>query len=282
MTWISDLREAWESQGVSSGYTRLFCPACPERHGSPDRRRSVSLNQDNGWWKCWRCGWRGRFDGYEFDSEDFSPATQGELEEPSDFVLLEGVTPDTLPAWKFLKRRRVCREVAQEAGLGFARMGEHQGRVIMPIPGPQGDWIGWVGRDTRAKPWIPYWTAKGMDRRSVFFNDAAVREDRSFPLILTEGPLDALRHWPHAAACLGKPAKGQIERLKKVKRPIVIALDGDAWREGLGLARALRMSATPKVWALKLPPKRDLDDLDVDEVRAAVAYTVKNETDTVL
>ncbi|MBA60078.1 MAG: hypothetical protein CMQ40_13025 [Gammaproteobacteria bacterium] len=209
-------------------------------------------------------------------------ATSVQVEDPSDFVLLNTVTPETLPAWKFLKRRRVSMEVTQQAGLGFARMGEHQGRIIMPIPGPRGDWIGWVGRDTRPKPWIPYWTAKGMDRRSVFFNDAAVREDRSFPLILTEGPLDVLRHWPHAAGCLGKPAKGQIARLAKVKRPIVVALDGDAWRAGLGLARALRVRGSPKVWALRLPPKRDLDDLDVGEVRAAVDYAVKNETDTVL
>ena len=47
-----------------------------------------------------------------------------------------------------------------------------------------------------------------------------------------EGGFDALRHWPHAVACLGKPPKHQLERLATCSRPVVFCLDGDAWEEG--------------------------------------------------
>jgi hypothetical protein len=266
----------------SSGHARVRCPACLAKTGREDYRKSVSVNLRNGWWKCWRCDTRGRVPGDWGDADDLSPDDGWEdvddYEEPSDYVQLGGGSSSLAyaPALQFLAKRRVPSEVYIAARVGYARTGQHGRRVIFPVLDADGAWRGWVGR--HIGDGVPkYLTAPGMNRRRLFYNDAAVH-DGTDPLLVVEGVFDALRHWPRAAACLGKPTHDQLARLAALRRPIIVALDGDAWREGLAAAESLRFRGAD-AYAVRLPPTTDPDTLDPQRLSAGVAYCLAAGSD---
>jgi len=266
----------------ASGHVRVGCPACIDRVGRADRKRSCSVNTRNGWWRCFRCDFRGRLPGFD-DADGFEDDSEGwedvptEVEEPSDFHALPGMARSLEAPRKYLRERGISFEAVKGAGLGYAIRGKHRGRIIMPIDSPSGTRLGWVGR-TILERGRKYHTAEGMNRRVTFYNDAALSTGSS-PLVVTEGPFDALRHWPTAVACLGKPTPDHIGRLRVLDRPVVIALDGDAWREGLSVARSLRLSGV-RAYALALPPCEDLGSTEPEKIAEAVAWAVDHESDT--
>lgn len=282
MSWRDEVNTAVEGETAGrSGYTRVNCPACDDRVGKRDRKSSVSVNLRDGWWRCWRCDWRGRLNGYDDDDieddEGWEDVEEVEIERPSEYWELSKPSYFLEAPRKYLRSRDVHENLWTQARLGYAMRGKHSGRIIMPIWGDDGHWLGWVGRHI-GKSTIPYWTAKGMDRRSLFYNNIALGRTTEVPLVVTEGPFDALRHWPDAVAALGKPTEDHIAVLRQCKRPIVIALDGDAWSEGLGVAQILRTFGR-KAYALALPPVEDLDSTDPNLVRYGIRYTMENETD---
>lgn len=285
MSWRDDIHEAVDGVSRRTGYTRTNCPACDERVGKTDRKSSVSINLSNGWWRCWRCDWRGRLRDYDDADIDFDDPSDGwedvaeerEIEKPSEYFPLPGIYL-LEAARKYLRSRSIHENLWTQARLGYAMRGTHRNRIIMPIWRYDGHWIGWVGRHIGRTP-INYWTAKGMDRRSVFYNDIALSEVTDTPLIVTEGPMDALRHWPDAVAALGKPTGDHIDRLCACKRPIVIALDGDSWREGLAIAQRLRHKDR-RAYAIALPATEDLDSTDPNLVRYGVRRSIERNEDT--
>lgn len=284
MNYRDEVEAAVEGmRGGESGYVRVSCPACPDRVGKIDLKRSVSVNLRRGWYKCWRCDWRGRLPGFDddfFDEDDGWEDVEIEIEMPSDYHKLPGVAFALLSAREYLAKRNLSPEVIEGAELGYAVKGKSAGRIIMPIHGPDGAWLGWVGRAVRKGMRPVYWTAAGMDRRTTFYNDLALDAPADAPpLIVTEGPFDALRWWPDAVACLGKPTPEHMIRLRACKRRLIIALDGDAWQESIGIARVLRMQGR-EAYALALPRGEDLDTTDTTLVREGIAYALKNKTDT--
>src|SRR5262249_30190976 len=82
------------------------------------------------------------------------------------------------------------------------------------------------------------------------------------PLLLVEGVFDALPHWPHAAAFLGKPTGAHLAALDKHRgRPIVVILDGDAWEQGWAVAQRVRALGVPSIASVKLPAGFDPGEL---------------------
>jgi DNA primase len=116
-------------------------------------------------------------------------------------------------------------------------------------------------------------SATGFDRERNVFNAAALAVDTDDPLLVVEGTFDALPYWPDVVALLGKPSEGQIGLLLTACRPLVVALDGDAWLESEMLAARLELDGARATW-LKLPPKRDPGDLEPARVVAAARRAV--------
>jgi len=280
MATNAEIQERIEGESPNSaGYYHIHCPDCQTAR---ERKPKMYVSTHSGWWKCWRCGVTGRLPGdwEEVDDDGWEdvPEERPPIEEPSEYHALPGTHRLLEPARAYLRGRGVPDHVVAEARLGYARKGDHAQRVIMPIPGPDGEWLGWVGAAIRRPHPVPYWTAGNMDRESTFYNDCALARVTEEPLLVTEGPFDALRHWPNAVACLGKPTPSQIKRLRRAQRPLIIALDGDSWREGVGVAESLRVDGR-RAYAVVLPRGQDLDDTDPELVRAAVAMAVEHATD---
>jgi DNA primase len=107
---------------------------------------------------------------------------------------------------------------------------------------------------------LTYCYPRGMNRDGLLYNAPALQEQTARPCYIVEGSLDALALWPDAVAVLGKPLKSQLRILAAAKRPLVVALDGDAWNEGQALAWTLQ-SLGVRAASVRLPPKTDPDEV---------------------
>lgn len=267
----------------ASGYVRATCPACPQRHGTPDRHQSLSV-APSGWWKCWRCGSRGKlapeYDG-EFDdleSHEELANRLGAAALPDGYVPLWGPEARTstacVPALDYLAGRHVLDAVIEDAELGVVLRGDLAHRIIIPAWGPTGELVGWQARtycDAEPKAL----SAPGMQRGTFLYNGGATISD---PVYVVEGPFDAFSLWPDAVATWGKPTDHHVHVLMQwsARRRIVLALDGDAWLEAKGIAMRmyLHSAGCRRVVALRLPPGEDPASLGGAAVRALAAQAL--------
>ena len=260
---------------------RVNCPLCTDR-GKPsrDRDRSMAFYPASGFYKCFRCRAMGIVDGVGTVQVKTASGRQSCME-------LEGVAylrnEDTrrsahaAPALQYLRKRKIPERVWSDANLAVGVTGEFIHRIVVPLVGADGQLWGAVGRAWNPDP-LPYRTMEGMARDRLF-NDAALDVETRHPVLVVEGIFDALPFYPHAVACLGKPSPPQIDRLAASRRPVVVCLDGDAWREAEVLMLKLRMRGVEAAF-LRLPGGTDPNDLDPNELTAQAANLIEGENRT--
>lgn len=271
------LASAAEAVGVGE-WRRANCRYCLLRKGTEDQKASFGIH-DSGYFHCFRCGARGFLD-LGHDAPDPAAAPKPEVPEPTfleDFVEL-GTWPGdsallTLPARRYLEGRGVRKEIWHECQIGICTEGYFAERIIVPVIDPTGAWRGWVGRAWSPDALMRYRYPRGMKRGELFWNERALYEETDAPVFIVEGCFDALPHYPHAVACLGKPSRKQTAKIAKARRPVVVALDGDAWQEGLALSMLLKLDGV-RATSLQLPPKTDPGNIPPSELltmaRAAI------------
>jgi DNA primase len=108
------------------------------------------------------------------------------------------------------------------------------------------------------------------------FNKSELFIDTPAPIFVVEGVFDALALYPHAVAVLGKPTTAQENIIAKTKRPICVALDGDAWQEGWAFAMRLRVRGRT-AHPLKLPPCEDPATLGLAWLKEAYALHITTD-----
>lgn len=270
MSWREEVIESISGRTGRGKYIRINCPACLDRVGKVDYDKSISINTRSGWWKCWRCNWRNRLDGFDDETESEWEDVEQEdapLKMPSSYASLlyngELSTHQLLrPGINYAKARNLSIDIIKEAEIGYSYSGEHRKRLILPVLGPFG-WVGWTGRCIDDSSYIKYHTSEGFNRNKYLYGPTTLKDY----VILTEGPIDCLRVWPYGISTLGKPTLEQlntfIERI--AGRPVVVALDGDSWREGIGIRDILRVHDV-EAQAMILPPKRDLGGADRKDI----------------
>lgn len=243
------------------GYIRAACPICPYVIGTEDRHAALSVNANNGWYRCWRCGSKGRISGYGYGDEGSDSEADSPITLPEGYYSLEDSRCEgSLLAQQvrdYLARRLVTPEAAREAEIGFTVRGRYSHRIIVPVVDGDGSLVGWVGRSLDDNAKLRYIYPEGMERGEYLFNEAALSRTDSHPLLVVEGCFDALPYFPQACAVLGKPSAGHIRKLRESPRKLVVALDGDAAREGYALMLQLQMMGKDNVGWVCLPPGED-------------------------
>lgn len=252
----------------SQGWIRGTCPACPVRVGRPDRKQSLGV-QVNGVYHCFRCGLSGKLRGFVTARSTRSPPKPvTAAEKPEGYLPLWGMSGNAVvarDAQEYLRGRGIMPRLVEDTQIGACISGRFAGRVIVPVlSDDKVSWLGWVGRTWAKVAARPYLYPSGM--RRVIYNHAALL--RSDPVYIVEGVFDALAHWPHACALLGKCSNEQLDALMGAKAPLVIVLDGDAHEEGWALAQKLRF-AGKRAGSIRLPPGVDPDAVDPDVLAAA-------------
>lgn len=267
----------------SGTFRRGLCLVCVLRTGKADRRGSFSFNTATGFYQCFKCAIVGRLDGYDaVDMKLATPEDRPVMERPEGFYELcrgDGRGAESLePARRFLRKRGLVDEgVWKQAHVGACIEGYFTDRVIVPVLSPDGEWLGHVGRAWVKKHPVPYLYPKGMNRRDVLYNHRALLPPEwdpateaglrlagdAPPVFVVEGVMDVLSLWPDAVALLGKPSDPQVYALADSVRPIVVCLDGDAWREGEELAMRLQLEGQ-RAGSIRLPPTKDPDEVPRD------------------
>jgi hypothetical protein len=294
-------REAYASAKftTASGFARVNCPFCPTRIGKVDRKQCFSVSTTSGWWRCWRCGVSGRLDG---DWEDVQERPEEQqvrpMTLPEGFYEL-GVEPAvsamcfeeareylTTPIGQRTSTGEKGRGLAavstwREAHIGAVLRGKMADRVVVPILSPEGICWGWVGRTWHPGAERPYHNASGMTVGSDgnLFNHAALLRKTEKPVLVMEGVFDSLHVWPDSVALLGKATEAQFEALAASPRPVVVALDGDAWREGWALAAKLRVRGQ-HAGSIRLPPGKDPDEMYAAELWQAASRALDQDEAT--
>ena len=257
---------AWATASGSGEWRRTRCPFCPFVLSKEDRRGSLSINAESGYYECWRChtsGWLDDADGWEATEHRVTIEAAVEIKPPDGFKRIgeePGLSADVLDLPReYLRSRGLRPRTWRDAGIGAVLRGYYGERVVVPIFDDDDEtWLGWVGRLWRKdRPGeLRYAYPKGMKRKAILFDRYLLDEDTEEPLLVVEGVMDALPYLGRAVAVLGKPSYQHVEMLAKARRPLAISLDGDAHFEGLMLARRLRLRGC-KVGAVRLPPKKD-------------------------
>lgn len=251
-----------------AGYARTNCPLCATAKGSEDRDGSLWGNAENGFWGCFRCGAGGRLEveGWEPPAQA-GPRPVVELP-PGYYPIGEGagLTAESLePARRYMASRGVPVAVQAAAGVGACISGPAAGRVIVPIRRRDGSLAGWVGR-AWGPAWKKYLYAQGTER--VLYNAQAIDRETDEPVLAVEGTMDTFAFWPSAVAFLGSPTETHALELERSRRPVVVVLDGDAWRQGEALAMRLRLAGV-RAGAVRLGPREDPDERPEEVLRLA-------------
>jgi Toprim domain-containing protein len=279
--------DALESGGRLRGsWWKTNCPFCLERVGKEDRDSCLSVHAKDGGGHCFRCGVRVHVDlpeslRVERSLDSTQEKQRWKVEALEGFVELgsrEGMTAKSLePAWSYLGSRQLSFSSCIDAGVGACAVGNLAKRVVVPVwDETLSEWRGYVSRlwtkdcDKRLK----YRNAPGEWRTSCVYNAAALCADTDEFLLVVEGVFDALAHWPHAVALLGDATDAQAGILSRGKRPLVVALDGDAFDKGWSLAERLKLAGA-RAGSVRLPAGVDPDEVPGDwlyeEARRALA-----------
>ena len=292
-----------ESKRGANGWDRANCPFCVVVLGKVDKSWAWGHNPETSRWKCFRCKTWGYFKAG--GGRDYTPAviesagsvgkvTGGaagvdalpltEAQQwPEGFEYVGTFKPNDDPfderndVIDYLKKRGITCKLARSVHMGMCVTGKYHHRVIVPVLDPTTQaLVGFIARSIERKPYLKYLYPKEMPRGRVMFNQAALTADTVSPVIVVEGIFDALPYWPHAVACLGKPSDTHVEMLAACKRPLVIALDGDAWEEGQWLAERLTFDGTFAV-SIKLPPGEDPGSVTREWLRQAAQHAIQEK-----
>lgn len=267
-------------------WVRVPCPFCVELDGKEDYKESLGYNHWTGRYRCFKCGVWGYLPiNYRVElSDDAEDAllrpepvrARVPLQQASGYTPLweePGLSSRSLDWARYYlleKRKGLTAEVLAQARVGAALWGPLSQRVIVPFPNytdPEGSWSGWVARSTFTGTGVlPYRYAKGFERQGYLYGEPALYVDTRDPVYIVEGAFDALSLWPDGVAVLGKPLESQHAAFLRAKRPIAVALDGDAYSESQALAWTLQHLGKMAT-AVRLPPKADPDELGKAAVR---------------
>lgn len=269
----------------SKGQVSFNCPECDEGRN----KGNLEVNYFEHIWRCWSCsdennthGTLGKLiDRYGTKKqkkiytllrpEEHKPKEKRKdrLRLPEGFTLFKDsslVYPVRRQAYNYLKQRGITDEMIEKYGMGFCDKGKFTGRVIIPSYDSEGELTYFIARS-----WNPHTKAKYMNpeasKDEIIFNESLIDWDKD--VYLCEGVFDAL-FLPNSIAMLGKHMSELLLNTlyDKAKGNIIIALDGDAFQDGVRLYEELNGGTLyGKIKVLKLPEDKDVCDLkgQIDE-----------------
>ena len=203
---------------------------------------------------CWACGFKGKKIAQIFKQVSASPEKMMELRalvktETSDreYTVVEKVSlPEEYKslinnndiiarhAMSYLKRRGITEDDLLKYNIGYCDSGRYAKMVIIPSYDEAGNLNYFTGRSFEKEPFIKYRnpeTSRDIIPFELFIN-------WELPLILCEGPFDAIAIKRNALPLLGKNIQQNL--MKKIVtstvKKIYIALDLDARKQALYFA----------------------------------------------
>jgi len=240
-----------QGKKTSNGNYAYHCPFC--HHHKPKLEINFTENkQGHNPWHCWVCNTRGKtivglFKKTEASPEKIAEAksyvkSRYEVEEtivkntlklPEEFTPLYP-TPSGISAKHalfYLKKRNITTEDIIKYNIGYCEFGEYANMIVIPSYNANGELNFFVGRSFEKESFRKYKNpsvSKDIIPFELFINWES-------PIILCEGPFDAMAIKRNAIPLLGKHIQNNLMKkivTSKVEQ-IYIALDKDAQKDAL-------------------------------------------------
>ena len=239
---------------TARGNQAYHCPFC--NHAKPKLEVNFSENK-KGYnpWHCWVCGKKGTristlFKQLKASSDKFTELyklvkSENEHTEvksfkqitlPKEFKLISDSSPDLIgrKAWNYLKNRGITIDDVFKYNLGYCEYGNYENMIIIPSYDRNGKLNYFTGRSFLKNPYRKYKHPEAS--RNIIPFELFINWD--LPLVLCEGPFDAIAIKRNAIPLLGSNIQGSL--MKKIVtstvKKIYIALDSDAIKKSIKYA----------------------------------------------
>jgi transcription elongation factor Elf1 len=236
---------------TARGNQAYHCPFC--NHHKPKLEVNFTENK-KGYnpFQCWVCGKKGKTIRSLFKALKVSPDKFVELgklvktgshvedvivenivELPKEFIPLfpDDKTIKWKQAYYYLKSRGITNDDIIKYNIGYCTFGRYQNMIIIPSYDKDGTLNYFTGRSFEQDPFIKYRNPECS--RDIIPFELFINWDS--PLILCEGPFDAMAIKRNAIPLLGKNIQSNLLKriVQSTVKKIYIALDTDAIKQAL-------------------------------------------------
>ena len=250
------------------------CPYCNHHKQKLEINYSQNKKGYNPW-HCWVCDKKGTRISTLFKKVKASPEKFNELFKlignekeyksdqsnnkilklPKEFKQFSDITTSNIEgrrALSYLKNRGISNEDIAKYNLGYCTSGRYQNMIIIPSYDEKGHLNYFTGRSFEDEPYIKYRnpeTSRDIIPFELFIN-------WDLPLVLCEGPFDAIAIKRNAIPLLGKNLQRNLlmKIVKSTVEKIYIALDSDARKQALKFAEKF-MDEGKEVYLVELEGK---------------------------
>ena len=231
------------------------CPFC--NHHKPKLEINFSENK-KGYnpWHCWVCNKKGTrisslFKQIKASSDKFEElfkligneterdvvVSNKNLQLPKEFQSFKNISSSNIEgrtALSYLKSRGITNDDIEKYNIGYCTSGRYQNMVIIPSYDENGKLNYFTGRSFLKNPYRKYKNPEAS--RNIIPFELFINWD--LPLVLCEGPFDAIAIKRNAIPLLGSNIQGSL--MKKIVtstvKKIYIALDSDAIKKSIKYA----------------------------------------------
>ena len=261
---------------TARGNYAYHCPFC-QHHKPKLEINSTENKKGHNPWHCWVCNTRGktivsllkRSKSYEYIEEAIKLVPKGQFVEeveivntitlPSEFTSLIDPPSDIMGkhALVYLKQRGIFIDDIIKYNIGYCESGEYQNMIIIPSYDVNGNLNYFTARSFEKDPFRKY-KNPSVSRDIVPFE---MFINWNSPLVLCEGPFDAIAIKRNAIPLLGKNIQANLMKKivsSKVEK-IYIALDSDAMKSAIKFCETF-MNEGKEVHLL------EMDDKDPSEL----------------
>jgi DNA primase len=267
------------------GQISFNCPLCDDGRS----KGNLEVNYLQHVYKCWSCSESNDTHGplgklidlygnkkhkklYKiFQPEDSKPKEKPKvkLRLPESFTLFKDSNPRypvRQQAYNYLKSRGITDDLIDKYRIGFCDKGSHIGRIVVPSYNKDGELTYYIARSWDTKSKSKYKNPQA-EKDKIIFNEDIIDWDED--IYLVEGVFDGF-FLPNSIPMLGKHMSELLFNTlyEKVKKNIIIALDGDAFDNAVKLYRELNGGKLyGKIKIIHLPKDKDVCDLkgQIDE-----------------
>lgn len=257
---------------TARGNYAYTCPYC--NHSKPKLEINFTTNKKGlNPWNCWVCNTKGsrisvlfkkvKADSSKFqelkslvnsyDYEDTTGVSDEKLELPKEYQKIIG-NKDIIArhAFSYLRARGITEDDIIKYNIGYCEYGTYAKMVIIPSYDEYGNLNYFTGRSFEKEPYVKYRNPSWS--RDIVPFELFVNWD--LPIILCEGPFDAIAIKRNAIPLLGKNIQRSL--MKKIVssnvEKIYLALDTDALNRALEFAETF-LDSGKRVYLVELQDK---------------------------
>ena len=257
---------------TARGNYAYTCPYC--NHSKPKLEINFTTNRKGlNPWNCWVCNTKGsrisvlfkkvKADSSKFqelkslvnsyDYEDTTGVSNEKLELPKEYQKIIG-NKDIIAkhAFSYLRARGITEDDIIKYNIGYCEYGTYAKMVIIPSYDEYGNLNYFTGRSFEKEPYVKYRNPSWS--RDIVPFELFINWD--LPIILCEGPFDAIAIKRNAIPLLGKNIQRSL--MKKIVssnvEKIYLALDTDALNRALEFAETF-LDSGKRVYLVELQDK---------------------------